>query len=1558
MKKSMLSVILLLQLISTTFAATIVETNNFRYSGQITSAYNATGGTDVVNYNTATLLISNSVNSTSNALQTGINTAQSTADIATTNYISPLNDATNIITSNLASVTPGSEGTSLIGTFGGYTLNEFIEDNATRGPSRDMPVFYYSLHTTNLTVVWSIGDVYDPYTGYHHLNSGSIQLVNNANNYAYWAVDTPNQVQWTTGIRPDNNNKIYLAKFITAFTNIVHGTAAVPAGDELLFEDVAFSSIMPSIITDGILAFATGTDLTNIILTGGTEYHDMGERLVHPTIDLSISKQLTYYGHSAPGIWSKYQTNEFPIGICSTNGIIEACDTTKWYRGIFVAPADTTNHLHFILPDNTYTSLVDALNGPDPDLPPGFNPYVPISTAYIYMGSDISLRTDSTYWQDDRFMIRRGTHGSGNNSSGGVSAPIPSLTQVLIAGHASAGILMDGLGFPINNDQVSSKGYVDSITSKAKTGSAAVDAITGDDNTARLESAAYPFKTIQAAIDATTAAATDIKRYIITLSSGIYVGDVTMHNFISVRGQDIEATKIYGQINWPSTYTDGIGTEIALVSVFTTNKPCILCDAGADDGDAYMGARSCALYSVWTQDDPMKCVVRINRGQFQNYASTWSELDNYPAAGYGTTKSLAYIYYCSTNASNLGIYRLDDFNGSHTIRCFDTNDTVGILYTDAAQDNVAEFHSCQTVINLQDSTNHVNEIRLLNHQGANGSTDSQGTICDIDLNLINNCTLIAITSQGAPFARKGSGIHYNSNRVRIPNISPNKNYYASSTGIYDYTEVFNSQLGPQTVIYPQRYTADGILGIAAYSINHASGDLLIGGGIDFNTTTPSGISPIPGHGLLSISLISGFERPYFQDSKGNRLRIGCDSDWTIYNTEATTLKPGELIYLVQGLNSGSTMYGKRAIATNTETCAFAFVVSTNGIATGTSGLVRRIGRIESGVDTSIYTQNTKLYLSSTIPGAFTNVPPAGPNIVQYLGRNQISAVSGSIEIEVTKPDTLGELPASYYASYTSVTSEIARATAAEIIASTNLQANIDNAALTGSNYTQNIALGLTNYIEITASGLTNYINSVALANTNYTDSATNGVVSYVQNTTLGLTNYIDAGNTAGTNYVKSVASDLTNYVQTIALAGTNYIDSATNNLQININGINTTATNALSIANIALTNYLATLNAYSNVLNQADIISMTNWQAAVNIALTNWQAAVNVAMTNYIAADNISRTNYVASFNVAMTNEHAYIDAGDTIAKTNLQAVITAGDNIAMTNYVASFNVAMTNWQAQMTVALTNWNYANSVAMTNYIAADTISRTNYVASFNVAMTNWNAQMTIALTNWTYANSVAMTNYVASDNISRTNYVAANNIAMTNYQGALNSYSNALNNSDIAINSIATNAQTQATVAFNYVTANSNKINTVITPIRFKANIGNANITYASAGNPTLLPMTNVVLAASDGSIYSNTVSQWWPKATNGIVKLSGGFGTTIANNIQIRLDIYKNGSLLTTVLDHDYGSGNVNIVNTWHYIDTTTPTVNDYYQLYYTVGNNRTSVNAGTNNWWFGELTP
>ena len=230
---------------------------------------------------------------TSNAvgvLQT--NTAPLQSYLSTSNSLVVLN-------SNLTSTATGNEGVRYVGALGGYTLEEFIEDTATRGPARDMPVFTYQTQPVHdLTVSWSAGDIYDPVNGYFHLVPGTTELVDNSVNYAYWDVTTPTQVKWTSGIRPNANSNIYLATFSTVLGVIVQKSITVPVGDILLTEDVAFADTMPSLITQGMNVYPTGTNRLDIAMASGTEYQNLSDKIEHGSLSLAATSNMTAYCHT------------------------------------------------------------------------------------------------------------------------------------------------------------------------------------------------------------------------------------------------------------------------------------------------------------------------------------------------------------------------------------------------------------------------------------------------------------------------------------------------------------------------------------------------------------------------------------------------------------------------------------------------------------------------------------------------------------------------------------------------------------------------------------------------------------------------------------------------------------------------------------------------------------------------------------------------------------------------------------------------------------------------------------------------------------------------------------------------------------------------------------------------------------------------------------------------------------------------------------------------------------------------------------------------------------
>lgn len=930
----------------------------------------------------------------------------------------------------LGDTTLGSEGFRQIGALGGYTLEEFTEDTAHRGLARDLPEFIYA--STNLTVSYSSGDVYEPTLGYFHLDPGSRVLTDNAVNHAYWSTNDVTLVQWTTGTRPQAAGNIWMGSFTVAFGEIKQVSLGIAVGDELLEEDVAFANIMPSIITDGLTVFASGTNLDAVVLNSGIEYHNMAERLEHDSYSLATSSNLLVYGHSG-GTWVESTTNQMPIGVWDDGSNIVACVTTNWYRGVFVSFVES-GRLGWIMPDVEYMDETEALAGSDPDLPPGFTPYIPLTSAYVFQGSDTSLRTDSTYWIDRRFMIRRGY----STVAGGGSSSTPTLQQVLLAGAGTGGILPSGMGDPVTDDQASSKGYVDSTRNKASTGTAYVDPVNGDDVTARIQKASLPFKTIQAAIDACAVVASDSNRFLVSCSIGTYIENVSMKPYISLRGMDIESTIIEGQITWPSAYVDVTGVELQIITVRMTNAPAVVISLGSDD--SYVGLRSCALYSTYTVDAANKSVVKISRGNIEIYATTWVEL----AVSDVAAKRPASLYHLATDGANVGSYHVNSFSSSHVMRIADTNDTVMIAFCNSTQGGFFASKGDATLIFLDDGPDHANNVTSVAHKQASARSFVESSIIDVRLAVTNACDIVAVSSTGSVSTAVA---HFNNSRLIVPNVNVGQLYYGSAATADDCVEIINSQIGTISGAYPERYTEVGAAGRITYVLQHSTGDMLLGGGIDLSADNPSGIVPVSGHGLLSVQTTSGFENPYFLDSSGVALRNFRDSSRTMYNAELTTLVKGEAVYVPLGI-SGTANYCKRAKADSLTTMPCVGIVASMSIAAGAKGRIFWDGRVETGVDTHYMTAGQPVYLSADVGGGFTNVAPAS-GYVQRIGYANVIGANGSILISIGSPDILGDQPPSAYAFQSDLTSETNRAQVAEASLQSQIITNVDPALTQG-----------------------------------------------------------------------------------------------------------------------------------------------------------------------------------------------------------------------------------------------------------------------------------------------------------------------------------------------------------------------------------------------------------------------------------------------------------------------------------------------------------------------------
>jgi len=925
---------------------------------------------------------------------------------------------------NLSDTTPGSEGIRLIGAFGGYTLEEFFEDTYLSGPSRDKPSWTYSVYpVTNLNVLYTGGDVYSPSVGYFHLASGSKTLTDNSNNYAYWRTNSPNTMQWA-GSRP-NDGAIVLARFSTAMGSIISVDKTRAIGQVPLSILMANAELMPSIVItpSGILAYSTGTSLSNVAMTAGFEYQDMISKLEHYPQDLSntnLTTQLLAYSKTNTHYIITY-TNIVPIGYWSDGTNVVACDTNQWYRGLFLSRAEN-KEMHWVYPQVSYSNEADAITGSDPIKPTGFEPYVISSTAYIFKGDETALSLDTSRWIDRRTMIRAGASSGGG---GGGSAFAPSLSQVMAAGSSLAGVLPYDAPLPLKPDELASKEYVDSTVNNINSGKAYVD-VEGDDLTAQIGSSILTFKTIQAAINACAVVANSSNRYIACISPGRYDESLTMKNYIGIQGLDIQSTVIHGNITFPPSYTDIDGSEVQLMTVVAENSPAIILNLGADDACA--GVRSCSLISNYDDNSTTnKSLIVINRGLAEIYGTTYNEL-NVNWTNTETFVGNEQIYEHFTDPSNNGLSQLLSYSASSIITSKNTRDNVSIFYNNNNLDTKC-FNIVQGGVNrifLDNTNEHSNTVSLVRAFNSKGVTLFQGKMTKLELPSTNSVKIVL--GYIANSVDKGLITLRDNNLRVICDNAPENVFFGAAISTNDNIKVINTTIltgvDPIEISYPERYVDDGDNG--NYDINTTSenGDTILGGPIDMSDVNRTDVLiPSTGHLKVFQTPYAGLENLMLKDSSGNIVRLARDNFYNGYNGDVSDLAVGEVVYFAPGISSNNTPVVKRCIASDISTMPCMGLVSqVGGIATGAIGRIMIMGRLEAPCDTSSFSPGDKLYVSATVAGGITNVAPTGTNIVQVIGNCHVPSTNGYINVRPWRPDTLGGLTPSAYALATNVNS--------------------------------------------------------------------------------------------------------------------------------------------------------------------------------------------------------------------------------------------------------------------------------------------------------------------------------------------------------------------------------------------------------------------------------------------------------------------------------------------------------------------------------------------------------
>jgi len=363
---------------------------------------------------------------------------------------------------------------------------------------------------------------------------------------------------------------------------------------------------------------------------------------------------------------------------------------------------------------------------------------------------------------------------------------------------------------------------------------------------------------------------------------------------------------------------------------------------------------------------------------------------------------------------------------------------------------------------------------------------------------------------------------------------------------------------------------------------------------------------------------------------------------------------------------------------------------------------------------------------------------------------------------------------------------------------------------------------------------------------------------------------------------------------------------------------------------------------------------------------SNWNTAYTWVNNNSNNASSVFNT--TGNWNTAYTWVNANSSGvASVLSNTGLWNTVSGVSNIATfaSNGVVSINGNTNTYQTAYNIAVSNntWlsNNTNNIQNATNDTLQTVLTRNNTAATSIFLTNSDNVIAIGATNQTSAKL-----YVKGDNGTLTNAplvliegsVGRNNdfLQITGSGGSTTNFRVAKDGSWYQGTSIIQSNNllySGGNVVITNISAYS-----AFTSSKFKSNIGNVNITTATGA--AIIPMTNNIYISSSG-VYSNAQSRWYPKQTNVMVRISGGNNyATLASGDFLVLSIYKNGTNIGDVAENNprMNSGTSDVYPHWEMIDFPTST-NDYYELWTgsrnALGASRTTINAGSNNWWTGE---
>jgi len=263
-------------------------------------------------------------------------------------------------------------------------------------------------------VSWTAGEIVDFSGNIVVTEAGSGTCTDNAENQLVWASGTT----LTLSTSSVTSTQIPIAHIAVAANDIweIHTESLL----DVLLHDIqhGLGEAIPLLVVNGLVVQedADATNPLDVSISAGEYYHDLHSE--HPvTAKDSRTVALRRWYHSG-GVWTSDTNAEIDNTQYDNGTNLVGMTPARYFRSLFLT---SETEIHWIYPQEQFTTLAGAIAGADPTIPAGLTSFPKCTVVIMRQGDTVFPTAGSDRWIDVRPVIGAGGSASTINDHGSLS---------------------------------------------------------------------------------------------------------------------------------------------------------------------------------------------------------------------------------------------------------------------------------------------------------------------------------------------------------------------------------------------------------------------------------------------------------------------------------------------------------------------------------------------------------------------------------------------------------------------------------------------------------------------------------------------------------------------------------------------------------------------------------------------------------------------------------------------------------------------------------------------------------------------------------------------------------------------------------------------------------------------------------------------------------------------------------------------------------------------------------------------------------------------------------